>query len=200
MSRTVPGLWFLVYGAAAVLTVCSGPGFAAEGYVALAPDLFHGKTTAEPDEAGKMMMSMKIDEAAKDLGGAYDYLKSDTACTGKVGVIGYCMGGGLSLYLATLKPLDACVVYYGVLSAQPDLSKLAGPVLGHYAENDGSASPEKAHELEREIHLAGKHAQFYNYMGADHAFFNDTRPEVYNKAAAGLSWDRTLAFLKEQLG
>ncbi len=174
--------------------------FAAEGYVALAPDLFHGKMTTEPDEAMKMMMSMKIDEAAKDLGGAYEYLKSDAACTGKIGVVGFCMGGGLSLLIATLKPLDACVVYYGVGQATPDVSKLAGPMLGHYAENDGSASPEKAHELERQIRAAGKHAQIYIYMGTDHAFFNDTRPEVYSKAAAELSWDRTLAFLNAHLG
>ena len=174
--------------------------FAGAGYLALAPDLYHGQKTTEPDEAGKLMMSLRMDEAAKDMGGAYEYLKDHSACTGKVASVGYCMGGGLSLYLATLKPLDACVVYYGVLQGvQPDLSKLAGPVLGHYASDDAWASPQVAHSLEQQIRDAGKHAQIYIYEGTDHAFFNDTRPEVYNKAAAELSWDRTLAFFREHL-
>jgi carboxymethylenebutenolidase len=173
--------------------------FAAEGYLALAPDLFHGKSTKEPDEAGKLMMSMKMDEAGRDMAGAADYLRNNDACTGKVGSVGFCMGGGLSLYLATLTPIDACVVYYGMLQQTPDLSKLAGPVMGHYASDDAWASQEVAHKLEQAIRDAGKHAQFYIYEGTDHAFFNDTRPEVYNKAAAELSWDRTLAFYREHL-
>ena len=173
--------------------------FAREGFTALAPDLFHGKTTTEPDEAGKLMMAMKIDEAARDMGGAFDYLKQSDACTGKVGDVGFCMGGGLALVLATQKPLDACVSYYGVLQSTPDFSKLTGPVLGHYAENDGWANPDAAHRLEQQIRDAGKHAQFYIYTGTDHAFFNDTRPEVYNRAAAELSWERTLAFFNEHL-
>ncbi|MHB8515681.1 MAG: dienelactone hydrolase family protein [Dehalococcoidia bacterium] len=174
--------------------------FARAGYLALAPDLYHGQKTTEPDEAGKLMMAMKMDQAAKDMSGAYDYLKGHDACTGKVGSVGYCMGGGLSLYIATLKPVDACVVYYGVLQGvQPDLSKLAGPVLGHYGSDDAWASPQAAHDLEQRIRDAGKHAQMYIYEGTGHAFFNDTRPEAYNKAAAELSWERTLPFFHEHL-
>ena len=174
---------------------------ATAGYVALAPDLFHGKTTTEPDEAGKMMMSMNMEQAARDMSGAYDYLKSHADATGKVGSVGFCMGGGLSLYVATLQPIDACVIYYGAAAGpvQPDLSKLAGPVLGHYAEQDGWATPESARELEQRIRDLGKQMQLYIYPGTDHAFFNDTRPEVYNKAAADLSWDRTIAFFNEHL-
>jgi len=175
--------------------------FAREGYVALAPDLYHGKTTTEPDEAGKLMMSLKMPEAAKDMSGAYHYLKSHATCTGKVGSVGFCMGGGLSLFIATLKPIDACVVYYGaIVGAPPDLSKLSGPVLGHYADHDDWASPEKAHEMEKQIRDLGKHAQIYIYTDTQHAFFNDSRPDVYNKAAAELSWDHTLAFFKAHLG
>ncbi|MDP9237709.1 MAG: dienelactone hydrolase family protein [Chloroflexota bacterium] len=172
------------------------------GYVALAPDLYHGKTTTEPDEAGKLMMSLNIEEAAKDMDGAYDYLKSNPACSGKIGCVGFCMGGGLALWVATLRPVDACAVYYGAAlpGVQPDLSKLSGPVLGHYAEHDEWATPAQAHELEAKIRSLGKHAQIYVYTGVQHAFFNDTRPEVYNKGAAELSWDRTLGFLKAQLG
>jgi len=174
--------------------------FAAAGYVALAPDLYHGQTTTEPDEAGKLMMAMKMDVAAKDMSGAYDYVKAHPACTGKVGSVGFCLGGGLSLFVSTLKPVDACVIYYGALpGVQPDLSKIAGPVLGHYAEHDGWASPEAAAALKQQLSDAGKRVEFHQYAGTEHAFFNDTRPEVYNAAASKLSWDRTLAFFKKNL-
>jgi len=179
--------------------------FAAAGYVTLAPDLYHGKTTDEPDEAGKLMMGMKMDEAAKDMSGAYDYLKGHASGTGKVGSVGFCLGGGLALYAATLQPFDASVSYYGVLpGAQPDFGKLAGPVLGHYAENDGWASPDAARALEKQIRDAGKQAEFHIYPGAQHAFCNPS-PEVskaggkYDEAAAKQSWERTIAFFKQHL-
>jgi len=177
--------------------------FAAEGFVALAPDLYHGATTTEPDEAGKLMMSMKMDQAAKDMSGAVDYLAGLDAATGAaVGSVGYCMGGGLSLYLASLKPqVGACVIYYGVLpGAPPDLAKVQAAVLGHYAEHDEWASPAAARALEEQLKAAGKHVEFHVYPGAQHAFFNDTRPEVYNAEVARLSWERTLAFYRQHLG
>ena len=171
-----------------------------EGFVALAPDLYHGKTTTEPDEAGKLMMSMNMEQAAKDLAGAVDYLVGLTG--GKVGSVGFCMGGGLSLYLATIKPeqIGACVVYYGVLpGAQPDLSKLQAPVLGHYAELDQFANPDSVRALENQLRSLGKQVEFHIYPGTDHAFFNDTRPDVYNAEAAKQSWERTLAFFRQHL-
>jgi carboxymethylenebutenolidase len=174
--------------------------FAREGFLALAPDLYHGKVTAEPDEAGKMMMALKMDEAAKDMAGAYDYVKKQPACTGKVGSIGFCLGGGLSLYISTLRPVDATVIYYGALpGVQPDLSKVTGPVLGHYAQNDGWASPEAAAALKKQLKELGKSVEFHQYAGTEHAFFNDTRPEVHNAAASKESWERTIAFYKKHL-
>jgi carboxymethylenebutenolidase len=175
--------------------------FANEGFVALAPDLFHGKTASEPDEAGKLMMSMEMDKAAKDLSGAVDYLRGhDAVEPKKVGSVGFCLGGGLSLFLATIKPIDACVIYYGVLpGAQPDLSKLRGPVLGHYAEQDDFAPPDKARELEAQIRATGQPVEFHIYEGTTHAFFNDDRPDVYAEAHAKRSWERTLAFFREHL-
>jgi len=173
---------------------------AAEGYLALAPDLYHGKSTTEPDEAGKMMMAMKMDEAARDMSGAFDYLKSHPNCSGKLGSVGFCMGGGLSLYIATLKPIDACVIYYGVLmGVTPDLGNITGAVLGHYAQNDAWASPDVARKLEKDLKDAGKDAEVHIYPGTEHAFFNDARPEAHNAAAAKQSWERTLAFFKTQL-
>lgn len=174
--------------------------FAREGYLALAPDLYHGKVVAEPDEAGKLMMSMKMDQAARDMAGAYDYLKAHPRCTGKIGSVGFCMGGGLSLYIATLRPIDACVIYYGVLpGVQPDLSKVTGAILGHYADHDAFASPEKARELEKQLKDLGKEVEFHIYPGTQHGFFNDTRPEQYAPEASRLSWERTLAFYSKHL-
>jgi len=175
---------------------------AGEGFVALAPDLYHGKLASEPDEAGKLMMAMNIDQAGKDITGSVDYLVGlDAATGGKVGSIGFCMGGGLSLYLATLKPqIGACVIYYGVLpGAPPDLSKIDGAVLGHYAENDGWATPESVRELEMKLKSLGKQVEFHIYPGTQHGFFNDTRSEVHDAKASQLSWERTLAFYRKHL-
>jgi carboxymethylenebutenolidase len=175
--------------------------FAAAGYVALAPDLYHGQVTAEPDEAMKMMMAMKMDEAAKDMAGAYDHLKASDACTGKIGSVGFCLGGGLSLYISTLRPMDATVIFYGALpGVQPDLAKLKGPVLGHYAENDDWASPAAARALEEQIkQAAGVATEFHIYPGTHHGFFNDTRAEVHAPDASKQAWDRTLAFYTRYL-
>jgi carboxymethylenebutenolidase len=173
--------------------------FAAEGFLALAPDLYHGKVVTEPDDAAKAMMAMKMDEAAKDMGGAFDYLKKN-ASNGKVGSVGFCLGGGLSLYVSTLRPMDATVIYYGALpGVQPDLSKIAGPVLGHYAEHDGWASPEAAAALKTQLTDGGATVEFHQYDGTEHGFFNDTRVEVHNVAASQQTWDRTIAFFKKHL-
>ncbi len=175
--------------------------FAAAGYLALAPDLYHGKIAAEPDEAMKMMMAMKMDEAAKDMTGAFDFVKSHAGSTGKVGSVGFCLGGGLSLYLSTLRPMDATVIYYGALpGVQPDLAKLKGPVLGHYAENDDWASPAAAAALKQQIESAsGVLVEFHQYAGTHHGFFNDTRSEVHAPDASKESWDRTIAFYEKHL-
>lgn len=175
--------------------------FASEGFVALAPDLYHGKTTTEPGEATKLMMDLKLDQAGRDMSGAVDYLRNqDAVDPKKIGSVGYCMGGALSLTLATLKPVDACVTYYGLPSqAEPDYSKIAGLVLGHFAEQDAWASPEAAEKLFNRLRESGKSAEMHIYPGTDHAFFNDTRPEVYNKEAAEVSWQRTLDFFRKNL-
>ncbi|HEX6284324.1 MAG TPA: dienelactone hydrolase family protein [Pyrinomonadaceae bacterium] len=176
--------------------------FANEGFVALAPDLYHGQTTKSPDEAGKLMMALRIDEAEKDLSGAIKYLLDHDATTGdKVGVVGFCMGGALSLYAATKNAnVGACVVFYGIHpNVKPDLPNLQAPVLGNYAENDQFVTPAIAHQLEQQLKGLGKQVDFKIYPGTDHAFFNDTRPEVYNAQAATDAWQRTLDFFRQHL-
>lgn len=180
--------------------------FAAEGFTALAPDLYHGTTTTEPDEAGKEMMALDMAEAAKDMGGAVDFLLGSDQVRGEgVGVTGFCMGGGLALVLATQRPdaVKVCVPWYGLIpwpDAQPDWSALEATVLGHYAEKDGFFGPDKVAELEGQLRELGKDADLHVYPGVDHAFFNDTRPEVYDAAAAELAWTRSLELLRAKLG
>ena len=179
--------------------------FGAEGFTALAPDLYHGATTKEPDEAGKLMMAMNLDRAARDLSGAVDYLLGSEDVRGAgIGVTGFCMGGGLALVLATHRPdaVRAVVPWYGVIpwtGAQPDWAALTAPVQGHYAEHDTSFTPDMARDFEATLTALGKDVELFFYA-ADHAFFNDTRPDVYDADAAQQAWDRTLSFLRSKLG
>ena len=180
--------------------------FAAEGFTALAPDLYHGESAAEPDEAGKLMMALNLDQAAKDLSAAVDWLTASDAVRGDgIGVVGFCMGGGLALVLGTQRPdaIRAIVPFYGVIpwpSVQPDWSRLDAPVQGHFAELDAFFTPDKVRELEQTLRDLGKDVDLHLYDGVDHAFFNDARPEVYDENAADLAWTRTLEFLRSKLG
>jgi carboxymethylenebutenolidase len=178
--------------------------FAAAGFVALAPDLYRGRQVTEPDEAGKEMMALKMERAAQDMSGAVDELRRRCG-QDSVGVVGFCMGGGLALVLATQRPdaVVACVAFYGVIpwpDAQPDYSQMRAAVLAHTAELDGFFGPEAAATLEAQLKDLGVEAQFHLYPKVDHAFFNDTRPEVYDAAASDLAWRRTLDFLGARLG
>jgi carboxymethylenebutenolidase len=179
--------------------------FAKESFVALAPDLYRGKATTKEDEAGQMMMALNIEQAAKDMAGAVDYLKGHDAASGSgVGVTGFCMGGGLALWLATLRPDDvkAVVPYYGVIpwpAAQPDYSKLKAPVQGHYAENDDFANPETVRKLEEELKGHGASVEFFIYPGCGHAFTNHHRPEVFHEDHSQTAWERTIGFFRANL-
>jgi carboxymethylenebutenolidase len=176
--------------------------FADAGFTALAPDLYHGKKTKSPDEAGKMMMALRIDQAEKDISGAVAYLlHHDSVISDEVGVVGFCMGGALALYTATKNShIGACVVFYGGHpNVKPDLTNLHAPVLGIYGERDKSVTPASVHQLEAHVRALGKQIETHIYPGADHAFFNDTRPEVYKADAAADSWRRTIEFLKQHL-
>jgi carboxymethylenebutenolidase len=174
--------------------------FAAEGFSALAPDLYHGRTADEPDEAGKLFMALNVGRAEKDLRGAGKFLVPHSS-TAKLGAVGFCMGGQLALFAATLNPsVGATVNFYGVHpNVTPDYTKLSGPVLGLFAEKDQFVTPKVAKEVDAAIKAAGQQSQIHVYPGVDHGFFNDERSDVYNKAAADDAWRRTLAFFRQHM-
>ena len=177
--------------------------FAEEGIFALAPDLYRGETTTQPSEAEQKMMALSMDEAEKDMCGAAEYLKSQPGFEGSgVGSVGFCLGGGLSVWAAATCPqITAAVTYYYVMPhGKPDFSGISGPVLGHFGTADDFVPVEAAKGLEAELRDAGADANFHMYEGAGHAFFNDTnRMGTYDQGLAEESWGRTVSFLRSAL-
>lgn len=177
--------------------------FAAAGYVALAPDHYHGKRTTSPDEAGKLFMALNIAQAGKEMRGAATWLHAHEAVSPRrVGILGFCMGGQLALYAAQESPdLIACAVdFYGIHPKVPiDPARLTVPVLGHFGLQDGSVPVDGVKALAAKVAAAGGRfeAHFYD---AGHAFFNDTRPSAYHAESAALAWERTAGFLGRHLG
>jgi len=173
--------------------------FAAAGFVALAPDMYHGEKTTSPDTAGKMLMALNIAEAARDLRGAARYLLSrDDVTSKKVAALGFCMGGQLALFAACEHPdlVGAAVDFYGIHpNVHPDVKKLSGPVLAHFGRSDKSIPEAQVTAMAGAARAAGKTFDVHWY-DAGHAFFNDARPQVYDKACADLAWTRTLQFLR----
>ncbi len=176
--------------------------FATEGFVALAPDLYDGKATRSPDEAGKLFMALNIAKAGTDIQGAAGALKERREVTSeRVGVIGFCMGGQLALYSAAEYPdrISAVVDFYG---AHPNVrinpARLRVPVQCHFAKRDNSIKEKDARAFTKKVQAAGGSIESYFY-DTDHAFFNDTRPTVYDRAAATLAWERTLTFLRAKV-
>jgi carboxymethylenebutenolidase len=174
--------------------------FAAEGFAALAPDVYHGKTADEPDGAGKLFMALNIAQTEKDLRGAATYLTQHSS-TAKIGAVGFCMGGQLALFAGTLNPnVGAVVDFYGIHpNVKPDYSKLSGPVLGLFAEKDAFVTPSTAREVDAAIKKAGQSSEIHIYPNVDHAFFNDDNKAAYNKSAADDAWRRTIAFFRQHL-
>ena len=174
--------------------------FAAEGFSALAPDLYHGKSANEPDEAGKLFMALNVAQAEKDLRGAVDEVAKHSS-TSKIGAVGFCMGGQLALFAGTVNSkVGAVVNFYGVHpNVKPDYGKLGGPVLGLFAEKDAFVTPQTAKDVDAAIKKAGKSVETHIYPGVDHAFFNDENKAAYNKTAADDAWRRTLAFFRQNL-
>ncbi len=176
---------------------------AAEGFYALAPDLYRGETTTQPSEAQQKMMAMSMGQVEKDMCGAADHLASQPGFEGPgVGAVGFCLGGGLAIWAAATCPnIAAAVTYYYVMPhGKPDFSAISCPVLGHFGTADEFIPVEDANKLESELKEAGVDATFHYYEGAGHAFVNDTnRLGTYDAALADLSWERTVSFLRSAL-
>ncbi|HEY0372801.1 MAG TPA: dienelactone hydrolase family protein [Thermoanaerobaculia bacterium] len=177
--------------------------FAGAGFAAIAPDLYHGKTTKSPDEAGKMLMELDVDRAAKEIAGAGQYLLGRPECTSKTyGVVGFCMGGALAQYAATYDASNvgaAASFYGGFKKVSPEWDKLEAPLLLIYGAEDKGVPAEGGQELEKKLRDLGKDVELVVYPGANHAFFNDTRPEVYNVDAAADAWKRVLDLFRRSL-
>jgi carboxymethylenebutenolidase len=174
--------------------------FAAAGFITLAPDLYHGKIATDAAEAGALMTALDGKRALGDIAAAAQHLLAHPRVNGKVGVTGFCMGGAYAFVAATRLPeISAAVPFYGIPPAgRADYTK-AKPIMAHFAAKDTWATVAGAEAIKKEIEAAGGSMVLHVY-DADHAFMNDTRPEVYSPENAKLAWDRSITFLHQQLG
>ena len=175
--------------------------YATEGYLAFAPDLYHGVAATEPDEARKLTMALERDLAAQEIDAAISWLKAERGVA-KVGCVGYCLGGGLTLATA-IRPtsnVDAVHVYYGGgTPPNEQIATITAPVLGSYGADDGGIPKEDVDRLRDTLAKAGIPSDITLYAGAPHAFFNDTRPS-YREGAAMDSWLKSIAWFTKYVG
>jgi carboxymethylenebutenolidase len=175
--------------------------FAAEGFVALAPDLFGGRVAHDAETAGKMLEMLPVEQAAKDLSGAVDFLLAEPSVTSStLGVVGFCMGGGFVLHVAAQQGdrIGAAVPFYGVGPAVPHQYRtVTAPIQGHYGEQDAFYPVEQARAQEQQIRDESHGTVEFFYYPAGHAFHNEKdQLGTYNKKYADLAWERAVAFLK----
>ena len=181
---------------------------AAAGFVALAPDLYHGELAGhtEMDKAGELMQALPADRAARDMSGAADYLAGHEATTGDgIGVMGFCMGGMLTFILAALRPdvIKAAVPFYGFPQGddQPDYSRITAAIQGHMAEHDDFFPPDAARELETKLRQLGKDATLTVHAGTGHAFMAPHNAlGTQDQQKYDEIWPQATAFLHEHLG
>ncbi len=176
--------------------------FARAGFVALAPDLYHGEAAAEPDEARKLAMGLDRQRAVEEILAAARYLQEESAVFPKqIGTVGWCMGGGLSLSAAASSSgeIGAAVCFYGRPLSPEDTARLQVPVLGLFGELDGGIPVETVHTFEQTLQTHQKTYTIHIYPGAPHAFFNDARPHIYQPEAARDAWEKTLAWFGRYL-
>jgi len=174
---------------------------AAEGFVALAPDLYHGTVAKDAGEAAKLMQGLDWKTALGEIAGAVSFLAAHPRGSGKVGAMGFCMGGALAFAAACKVPaLGAVVPFYGIPGPEhADLTKVTAPIQAHFAKRDDWAKASSAEEIKKQLEMRGKSMELHVY-DADHAFANDTRPEVHDPVSTKLAWGRAMAFLHQHLG
>ena len=175
--------------------------FALEGFLAMAPDALSplGGTPEDSEKAPALLGQLDKEKTTKNFLAAVKYLKTLPLSNGKVGVVGFCWGGAMANQVAVHSPdVVAAVPYYGAVPAPEDVPKIKASLLLHYAgidERINAGIP----AFEEALKKASVYYKIYMYEGAQHAFNNDTAPTRYNKDAAQLAWQRTIAFLKEKL-
>ena len=178
--------------------------FAAEGYVALAPDLYHGETAGDRAEADRKMQELGVTEAADELIGAIDHLLGlDAVSSQQVGLVGFCLGGALALVAAHVAPdrVAVAVPFYGVFwYGDPDLSQIRCPVLMQIGSQDDVVTVERIEELAERVRQAGAPVSVVVQDDAGHAFFNDSLPDRHRPEAAARAWHDTIEFLRDHLG
>jgi carboxymethylenebutenolidase len=177
--------------------------FATAGFVALAPDLYGGKTTHDAEEASGLMQALPADRAARDLGGAVDFLLGHEAVTGdKVGAVGFCMGGGFVLSLAAQDArVAAAAPFYGLPSDSPDFGAMKAAVLGQYGAEDAFVPKEAVDQTMAAIATATGTAPEVHFYPAGHAFLNDENLlGTYDAEQAKIAWERAVEFLHAHLG
>jgi len=174
--------------------------FAHEGYLAVCPDLYHGKVASNDEEAGKLMGALDWQRAVADIGDAVAHLRSHPRSNGKVGVLGFCLGGALTFAAARhIDGLACAVPFYGLPQLPLDeYAHIKTPISAHFAKVDDWAKASVAEEIQKKVRAGGGHMDLYVY-DAGHAFMRETDPSKYNEAASKLAWERTLAFLKAKL-
>jgi len=177
---------------------------AREGMVVLVPDLYHGTVTAQPAEAAGLKTALDIDQAVGEIIAAVPYLRGLPFVAGKVGVLGFCMGGGLALLAAgrSSEFFSAGVIYFP--SIYPDASEIEQigcPLLIHYGTADVVTPRSEIDRITRTLERGHKFYELHLYDGANHAFVNDAHPEMgeYNREAAEAAWPRTVAFFQQHL-
>jgi carboxymethylenebutenolidase len=176
--------------------------FAQQGYVVLAVDLYRGKSASSPDEAHELMRGLPQDRAVRDLKAAFDYLASrPDVIKNRIGSVGWCMGGGLSLQLAVHEPrLAACVVNYGAMPTDPAaIQDIRAPVLANFGAEDRGILPDTVRAFEKAMKDASKTINVKIYEGAGHAFENPNNKSGYRHDAAMDAWARTVEFLGQTL-
>lgn len=172
--------------------------YASEGYLCIAPDLYRGKVTRDPDEASKLMHALAIEDGIATIRSAMEETKRKYNVS-RMGITGYCMGGTFALRAACELPeLDASAPFYGDIPEEEVLSRLKVPTLFIAGERDQWISPEKVEGLKAAARKYNLPVEVVSY-DADHAFFNDTRPEVYNREAAADAWRRVLSLFDSRL-
>ena len=173
---------------------------AEQGYFAYAIDLYGGKATRKSDQARNLMNAVNPAKATAKLATAINHFHQHPHGNGKVGTVGWCFGGGWSLNASIAAPVDATVIYYGNLKRDAaDLTKLKGPVLGHFGDQDGWINPEMVAGFEAQMKKAGKAANLQTFTySANHAFANPTSAR-YDAEDAATAWQRTLDFFKRNL-